>query len=341
MKEPLYRIIDANFNRAREALRVMEDYARFALNNSELSEKTKILRHQLCQYITQIPAAELLTARDTPGDVGTAISTESEKSRPDMQAVTTAAAKRLTEALRCLEEFTKIQSPKISSQLEALRYQAYELEKRLLIPVKPDFKNVRIYVLLTAQYCTLGLLETARAVLDGGADCIQLREKDLPDKQTLNLAQQLTDICNEYQALFIMNDRPDLALLAHAHGVHLGQDDLAPHQARKILTPYQIIGTSTHSLEEATQSITQNPDYIAVGAIYPSPTKPKVPACGLSLITQIRQITQSPIIAIGGITESNAPALIQAGATGIALCQAVTATENPKKSVQNIKNSLR
>ena len=138
------RLIDANFNRAREALRVMEDYARFILNDSRISLSAKQLRHDLSACIAKLPSLELLAARDTPDDVGTQLSTKSELTRSDPLAVAAAAAKRLTEALRCLEEYSKIASADIAAQIEAIRYRSYELEKRFISRMNISVKLMKI-----------------------------------------------------------------------------------------------------------------------------------------------------------------------------------------------------
>ena len=342
MKNDVNRIIDANFNRAREALRVLEDYARFNLNDSAISLSAKNLRHDLSAALGQLPALELLTARDTPADVGTQLSTKQELTRSNSLAVATAAAKRLPEALRCLEEYTKIDNPNVAKELEAIRYHAYTLEKQLLTRANRTnrFQNVRIYILLTSKLCKHSILETTQQVLDAGADCIQLREKDLPDSELIPLAAKICDLCHQAGALFIMNDRPDIAVLANADGVHLGQDDMPVAQARKILSPHMLAGKSTHTLDEVNRAIVESPDYLAVGSIFPSPTKPSVTPSGLQLIENTRDIYPGPLIAIGGITTENAHQTLHAGATGIAVCSAVITSDDPKTALTVLKNGL-
>ena len=342
MDKTRLRLLDANFNRAREALRVMEDYARFQLNDPQLSKSAKELRHDLCQCIAQIPFESLLGARDIVGDVGTQISTAGEKRREDELSVVQAAAKRLTEALRCLEEYSKIENEQIAERIEKLRYRSYDLEKRILLRVRcgTQFADVRLYVLLTESLCRLPILEVAEQVLAGGADCVQLREKDKTDEELLELACEISRLCHKADALFIMNDRPDLAVLADADGVHLGQNDLPVVQARKIINPRMIIGKSTHSIAEAEAAIAEQPDYIAVGLIFPSLTKPKVVCSGPQLIREVRQLCPVPLIAIGGITAENAHQALAAGASGVAVCQAAIASDNPETACREIKQRI-
>jgi len=342
MQDRTYRILDANFNRAREALRVMEEFARFWLNHAALTEHCKLLRHRLCQTFSQLPPSSLLISRDTPGDVGTAITTESESRRTGELSVVTAAAKRLTEALRCLEEYGKILHAAFAREIESIRYEAYELEKQLLLGAnRPSrFPQVRLYVLLTESLCKLPLLETARQALAAGADCIQLREKTKSDRDILDLSKILAPMCRNAGALFLLNDRCDLASLAGADGVHLGRDDLSVPHARILLPPEMIVGKTSHNIEEARSALMEGADYIAVGSIFGSETKPQVETKGLALIENVKTICDRPIVAIGGINAENASLAIRAGASAVAVCQGIIAAENPAEATRRIKQSL-
>ncbi|MFC1783720.1 thiamine phosphate synthase [Planctomycetota bacterium] len=342
MDKSTCRLIDANFNRAREALRVMEDYARFILNDSRISLLAKQLRHDLSTCISQFPSLELLAARDTPDDVGTQLSTKSELTRSDPLAVAAAAAKRLSEALRCLEEYNKVDNPSQAKNLESIRYRAYDLEKHLLAraDLKNRFHQVRLYVILTEKYCQLPILQVVKQILAAGADCIQLREKEKTDSTLLTLAKEVSKICHNAGALFIMNDRPDLAVLSNADGVHLGQEDLSVNQARKLLLNHMLVGKSTHRIKEVEADLAESPDYLAVGSIFASTTKPNVTPVGLQLIEKTRLIYSGPLIAIGGVNVENATHAITAGATGVAVCSAIISTANPANHVKSIKKAV-
>lgn len=342
MDQATLRLLDANLNRSREALRVMEDYARFVLDDAALSRLAKQMRHDLADLAQAISPADLIAARDIVGDVGAEITTASEGRRQGGRDVLIAAAKRLTEALRCLEEYSKIDHPRAATQFESLRYGAYDLEKRLLIRSDPAgrFSQVKLYVLLTEQLCSGPILEVAAAIAAAGADCIQLREKDKSDADLLALATRLAAICRQNEVLFALNDRPDLAVLAGADVLHLGQDDISVAQARKIVPPAMAVGRSTHNPAEITAAIAESPDYLAVGSIFPSPTKPDVPVAGPDLIRQARQLWARPIIAIGGITADNASQALAAGADGVALCQAVIGHSDPAAAVSTLRQAL-
>ena len=330
--------MDANFNRAREALRVLEDWARFIVNDARLSGRAKQLRHDLSECLSAIPAGELLAARDTDGDVGTTITTAAEQVRGDAGAVLHAAGRRLSEALRCLEEYSKIEAAQIAGRIESLRYRAYQLEKEITAraDVTGRFGQVRLYVLLTEELCRRPILEVAGQVLAGGAQCVQLREKAKSDGQLLTLARQVCVLCHDGGALFIMNDRPDLAVLADADGVHLGQDDLPVAQVRSLIRPGMIVGKSTHSLDEAKDALDEGADYIAVGSIFASATKPEVATSGTALLAAVRRLGERPIIAIGGITAENAAEAMAVGADGVAVCQAVIGADDPAAAAGRI-----
>lgn len=330
------RIIDANQNRAREALRVMEDYVRFVLDDPAGCAVLKQLRHDLRECLARIPAAELLGARDTPGDVGTAISTDSERKRKDAHDACVAAAKRLCEALRTMEEYAKTFDPGLSGLIEALRYRAYDVEQRVLMrgARSARFAKVRLYVLITAALCRRDWFETAAEAIAGGADCIQLREKDMDDGELLSRARRLSALCRDRGVMFVVNDRPDIAVLSGADGVHLGQTDLPPAEARRILGPDRLIGLSTHTPEQFRAAVRLAPDYLSVGPMFPSDTKPQEHVPGPSLLALAAAETSIPIVPVGGITVGNAGILRSAGAQRLCVCSAVIGAEDPRAAAR-------
>ena len=184
-------------------------------------------------------------------------------------------------------------------------------------------------------------IEIARQTLAGGANIVQLRAKNQPDSLMLSLAQEIANICNDYGSLFIVNDRVDIAIISRAHGVHLGLDDLPLSDARTILKHNQILGCSTHSLEEALAAKINLPDYIAVGAMYPTTVKEQPIVGGPPLLRKIKSIIDLPIVAIGGITQENAGAVIQAGADAICVISAVGLAADPKNATEKLRNSIR
>jgi thiamine-phosphate pyrophosphorylase len=324
------RIIDANVNRAREAARVMEDHARFVGDDPAGCEALKRFRHDFADAVRRLPAAALLAARDTPGDVGTRIATATERSRPDEDAVFTAAAKRLPEALRTIEEYVKTFDAALSALFEALRYRAYTLEQRIVLRGEraSRFAKVRLYVIVTESLCAGDPFETARAAIRGGAACIQLREKGLEDRALLERARRMAAVCREAGALFIVNDRPDLARLSGADGVHLGQTDMAVADARRVVGPERLIGVSTHDAVQLRAAVDAPPDYIAVGPMFASATKPQDHVPGPALLAEAVRLTEIPIVPIGGITFENVNVLDAAGARRVCVCSAVIGADD-------------
>ena len=180
MERAGYRIVDANFNRAREALRAIEDYCRFAINSAALSSRAKEMRHKLSSAIAPLNAERLLASRDTPGDVGIGQTIESAIGRTDLKDSLTAACKRLPEALRVLAEALRSVEPGIADEMEQLRYAGYSLEKdiALFANAQVRFSKVRLYVLISSNLPVDVFTLTGQCIA-GGADCLQLRAKDI------------------------------------------------------------------------------------------------------------------------------------------------------------------
>ena len=334
MQESASRIIDANFNRAREALRVLEDYTRFVRNDGPASYQLRQMRHDLSKAIAQLGPAELLAARDVIGDIGATQPSPSDRLKTDPLAVATAAAKRLPEALRTIEEYCKTTEAHVSDVACKLRYKSYDLEKRIFAQSNPQakWKEIKLYLLLTSDLCGDDPVTLAGDLLAAGVDCIQLREKNMPDKQLLPLARQLCQACHAKSAMFIVNDRPDIAALVGADGVHLGQDDLPIDQARRILDGPSIVGTSTHNPQQVRQALDQCADYVAIGPAFATATKPHEPAAGLEFVAAAVKMLQEanvPHLAIGGITLENLPELICLGVRQAAVCSAILSAHDP------------
>jgi len=173
------------------------------------------------------------------------------------------------------------------------------------------------------------LEEILAAALQGGAEMVQLREKTLPSGTLLPLARRLLARCRAARVPFLVNDRVDLAVAVDADGVHLGQDDLPPAAARALLRPGKILGISTHSEAQAVAAQAANADYVAVGSMFPTATKPEFQLVGPALARRVRPLVRVPLIGIGGITPENAGEVIAAGCDGVAVISAVCAAPDP------------
>jgi thiamine-phosphate pyrophosphorylase len=336
------RILDANANRAREALRVVEDYARFVLNDSQLCEGLKRLRHDFV-LATKDLVADAILHRDTPGDPGTAVKTESERGRDDVAHVVTAAGKRLGEALRTIEEYLKTTDPPRAAQVESIRYRFYDFEQQIALTLRPasrSFAAVRLYVLITESACKRPWMEVAQQAIAGGADCLQLREKNAESGELLARARKLVALCRQHKVLCIINDRPDVAMLADADGVHVGQGDLPAREVRTLVGAGKIVGVSTHNLEQARQAIRDGADYIGVGPFFRSATKPRDFVAGSEVARQVAHQIRLPAVAIAGITEENVDEVLASGLKAIAVTAAVTGSDDPREAARRLKEKL-
>ena len=189
-----------------------------------------------------------------------------------------------------------------------------------------------IYVIVDPE-ATRGrpVVEVARASLEGGAGVVQLRDKLRDKGPMLETACELKALCDEFGALFVMNDHADVALVSGAHGLHVGQTDLPVEAARRVLEPNQIVGSSNGSMEEAVRSSEQGVDYIAVGAIYSTTTMGKSgrTALGPEMIMRVKNAVGQPVVAIGGINETNIAAVAAAGADCACVVSAITFADDP------------
>ena len=202
-----------------------------------------------------------------------------------------------------------------------------------MIPAAP-----LLCVITDEAYCPVTL---AREALNGGAAMIQLRHKSASGSQLFTWALAIRNLCREYHALFIINDRVDIALASEADGVHLGQDDLPAAAARKLLGNTRIIGVSVSSPEEAVQAEKDGADYIGFGHVYPTVSKLKEhPPLGPENLQKTVQSISLPVVAIGGISIENAPILISRGASGVAVISAVSRAENPSKAAFELMRAL-
>lgn len=174
------------------------------------------------------------------------------------------------------------------------------------------------------------------AVLAGGGRVVQLREKTMPMAELFPLARTLRERCRRAGALFIVNDRADLALALGADGLHVGQEDLPAAAARRILRPGMILGVSTHDEPQARRAREDGADYIAVGSIFPTGTKAGFQLVGLDLLRELRARLGVPVVAIGGITEANAAQVMEAGADAAAVISAVCGTPDPREATARL-----
>lgn len=363
----VWRVIDANLNRAREGLRVLEDFARFLSNDEQASLELKALRHELvaAERLLMQSSRESMTLahRDTVSDVGTSLSTQGERIRGSLADVVVSNCRRVQESLRSLEEFGKLLSGEFASVIKQLRYRTYTAEKSLRTIVtmaqNPDLatadgtsptahrddrlsrlQRASVYVLITESLCRLPWRTVVEECLVGGADVLQLREKSLNDRELLRRSQWLRDACRSSDALFIVNDRADLAVASLADGVHVGQDELPVNDARRTLQPGQLVGLSTHNIAQATQAVPDGADYLGIGPVFPSRTKTFESYPGLTFVRAAASSVSAPWFAIGGVTSETLNDLMEAGATRVAVTSAVISSDEPQRVVREFKARL-
>ena len=191
-----------------------------------------------------------------------------------------------------------------------------------------------LYVVLSEALCSGPWLDVAAAALEGGARCLQLREKALDDGELLRRARRLRQLTREHDALLIVNDRPDVARLAEADGVHLGLHDLPIADARRIAGGRLLIGRSTHTPQQLDAALTEQADYVAVGPMFSTATKPHEPVAGTELLAEAARRADVPIVAIGGITPANVGAVRSAGRCLVCVCSAVISSPDPAGAVR-------
>lgn len=336
------RILDANQNRSREALRVIEEYLRFALDDAHLAELAKRLRHRLQEALAPLSRSEMLSARDTAGDVGTQITTASESQRSDAQDVVAAAFSRLQESLRSLEEYGKTVDGSMAAAIEGLRYDSYTLEKAIGTTSRAceRLAECRLYVLIDASAHEAAFAARVERLVTAGVDCLQLRDKHLNDRTLLARAKLLRKLTAGSGTLFIMNDRPDLALLSHADGVHVGQEELPVAEVRRIVGVDMLIGLSTHSIEQAREAVLAGADYIGVGPVFPSGTKAFEQFPGLDFVREVAQEIRLPAFAIGGIDSQNVGQVVAAGLRRVAVGGAANGAADVATMVTQMKVML-
>lgn len=278
-----YQIIDANINRVAEGLRVIEDYTRFISKQKTQTARLAQLRKKISQ--SEIDLVKHLLIRDPTQDMR---ATDIPQKRKDTFALLKANFKRVEEGLRVLEEYTG------NSLYNRTRYEIYTLEKEIILTaLKPHFTS-GIY-----------LISDDESILEQGltwkVSAIQLRDKVSSKQTILKKALRIQKKAKQAGIPFIVNDYLDIALLSNADGLHTGQDDLAIPLIRQLLGPHKLIGRSTQTLEQGIEAQNDGADYIGIGPIFSTPSKPEKQAIGLDYLKEAKKYIAILYVAIGGI----------------------------------------
>jgi len=201
---------------------------------------------------------------------------------------------------------------------------------------KKLLQAMRVYGIITEDLCRAPWLETARS-LAGEVDILQLREKNITDCEMLARAVALKDILSKTRTLLVINDRPDIALLSGADGVHLGQDDIPPAEARRLLGGDFIIGVSTHSVEQAIEAERNGADYIGVGPVFETDTKKVKTGIGTETAAKMCSAVSLPTVAIGGIKANNAAEVAKTATQSVAAVSALCSVECPAHAAAGLR----
>ncbi len=339
-----YRIIDANLNRAAEGLRVLEDHFRFIETVSVLNKVLRNLRHKIRDELKDLDGI-LISSRESSNDNGLVISQNSGNDKKTSEKEFIAANfKRVQEALRSIEEnLNLIGNYDKAKRFEKIRFDVYTIEKPALGAVRKKLPE-GIYCITAEEFSKgRGNVAVVKEMLKAGIKIIQYREKEeyKPRKEMIAECRDIRKLTRKHDALFIVNDFLDIAILCEADGIHCGQDDLSVQDVKK-LAQNLIVGISTHSPEQALQAVKDGADYIGVGPIFSTRTKKNVcDAVGLEYLEFAVKNINIPFVAIGGIKESNMDEVIKRGAKTIALVTEIVGADNIREKIDRLNNKLK
>lgn len=297
MDVKLMRLLDANLNRVAEGLRVVEDIFRFCFDHAELQSRLKGVRHRLA---VQAPAGACELWRLALDDVGFDAAGVLEDARGGTEDILRANFKRAQQGLRSLEEILKLDRSAVAREFKALRYEVYDIERLAFAWLARPRLARGLYLVISEPRA--GYRHMASMAVAAGLPAIQLRYKGKDTRRFLSLAKSLRGITAGTGTRLIINDRPDLAMVVDADGVHLGQEDLPAEEARHLIGPRKLLGLSTHNLDQVRQAAQLPVDYIGFGPLYPTTSKEDPdPVTGEKRYLEAVKISPHPVVAIGGL----------------------------------------
>jgi len=334
----IHQIIDANLDRAREGLRVLEDWARFGLGKEEYVEKIKNFRQILGKNHLEV----YKQSRNHIEDRCKGLTHKEQLNRKSSEQIIASNSGRVQEALRVIEEFSRAHNHKLSKIASEIRYEIYTLEIELLSLTKfkkseEILKENDLYVITDQKE---NLLEIIEEILIAGVRIIQHRFKTGTDKNHLQEAIQIKSLCKKYNSLFIINDRVDIALASNADGIHLGQDDLDLKTARKLLGYTKIIGISANNENDISNALKEGCDYIGIGPVFETALKKNKKPIGIEKIKKLTKDLTIPWFAIGGINSNNISYLKKNGFKKFALISQIMNSDDPKEDAIIILKEL-
>ena len=333
------QIIDANLDRAREGLRVLEDWARYGLGAIDIVKKLKDFRqilgsHHLDSY---------KNARNYTKDRCNGLNHPEQFKRIYTENIISSNSSRIQEALRVLEEFSRHHNYALSKAASLIRYEMYSIEIELMkTKCNKDLNEILLkndlYLITNEKQ---DLILDIENLLIGGVKIIQHRFKDKDDSNNIEKAKTIRRLCNTHKALFIVNDRVDIALACEADGVHLGQNDLDLISARKILGFSKIIGISANNEQDIKNAIQNGCDYLGIGPVFQTNTKKDKKPLGIDKLKVLTKDIKIPWYAIGGIKDKNISKLKENNINKVAIISDIMNDENPKNKAMIILKSLK
>ena len=334
----VYQIIDANLDRAREGLRVLEDWARFGLGKEKFVEKIKNFRQILGKNHLEV----YKQSRNHIEDKCKGLIHQEQFNRKTSEQIISSNSARVQEALRVIEEFSRLQNHELSKIASEIRYEIYTIEIDLLSYSKfkkseEILKENHLYVITDQKD---NLLEIIEEILIAGVRIIQHRFKTGADRDHLKEAIQIKNLCKRYNSLFIVNDRLDIALASNADGIHLGQDDLDLKTARKLLGYSKIVGISANNAIDISNALDEGCDYLGIGPVFETTTKKNKIPLGIENIKTLTKDLNIPWFAIGGIKSNNISYLKRNGFKKVALVSELMNSEDPKEDAMMILKKL-
>lgn len=342
----IWRAIDASANRAAEALRVVEDMARFVLDDAALTSLAKNLRHDLAALLAADTMRDRVALRDAEADVGASLEAAAALHRTSVADLVAANAARAAQALRSLEECAAVVSPETATGFSGLRYRLYTLERGLLTVARARTRlaEVNLCVLVDGRAEMPDFERLLESLLEAGVRMFQVRDKSLGVPAVVERVRRALAVARRRNptdpALVIVNDRVDVAAALGADGAHTGADDLPTALVRRVLGPGPLLGRTAHDVAEARAAAAEGADYLGIGPCFPSATKAFGEFAPPAFLRTVVKEIGLPTFAIGGITLERLEALTALGIRRVAVASAVTAAADPAAAARGIIERL-
>jgi len=342
----IWRAFDASANRAGEALRVVEDVARFVLDDVRLTSQAKDLRHDLAALLAHGSLQARVALRDAVADVGAGLEAAAALGRTSAADLVAANAARAAQALRSLEECAAVVAPGSAAGFSGIRYRLYTLERAALAAARARERlaGVNLCVLVDGRTDLPAFEWLVESLVEAGVRMFQIRDKSLGVPAVVERVRRAVAIVRRRNpadpALVIVNDRVDVAAALGADGAHTGADDLPTPLVRRVLGPGPLLGRTAHDLDEARAAAAEGADYLGIGPCFPSPTKSFGEFAAPAFLRTVTAEIGLPAFAIGGVTLERLETLAAVGIERVAVASAVTGAADPAAAARAIMERL-